>query len=216
MEKSNIGLIGLGIMGQNLALNLADKGWSVSVWNRPKSGASESVADHFVRVRGKGKSIIACEELEDFAQTLQRPRIVMLMVTAEAVTGVIEKIIPYLDEDDIIIDGGNSNFEDTERRVDELYKRGFYFIGAGISGGEEGALHGASIMPGGRRRGMARCEADITEYSRNSRRRYSLLRMGRKWRSRSLCKDGTQWYRICGNAVDSRGVFFNEASREYE
>lgn len=149
MEKSNIGLIGLGIMGQNLALNLADKGWSVSVWNRPKSGASESVADHFVRVRGKGKSIIACEELEDFAQTLQRPRIVMLMVTAEAVTEVIEKIIPYLDEDDIIIDGGNSNFEDTERRVDELYKRGFYFIGAGISGGEEGALHGASIMPGG-------------------------------------------------------------------
>lgn len=149
MDKSNIGLIGLGVMGRNLALNLADKGWTVSVWNRSEPNAAESVADRFVRKRGAGKSIIACDELGDFADTLQRPRIVMLMVTADAVGEVIEKIIPYLDEDDVIIDGGNSNFEKTERRVDELYNRGFYFIGAGISGGEEGALHGASIMPGG-------------------------------------------------------------------
>jgi len=149
MEKSNIGLIGLGVMGQNLALNLADKGWMVSVWNRQRAGKTESVADRFVKERGKGKSIIACEELDDFCDTLQRPRVVMLMVTADAVDEVIENIIPYLDEDDIIIDGGNSNFEDTERRVKELYDRGFYFVGAGVSGGEEGALHGASIMPGG-------------------------------------------------------------------
>ena len=149
MDKSNIGLIGLGVMGQNLVLNMADKGWTVSVWNRQEPGESESVASRFVRERGHGKPIIACEELDDFVDTLQRPRVVMLMVTASAVGEVIEKVIPYLDEDDIIIDGGNSNFEDTERRVNDLYNRGFYFIGAGVSGGEEGALHGASIMPGG-------------------------------------------------------------------
>lgn len=149
MEKSNIGLIGLGVMGQNLALNLADKGWMVSVWNRQGPGEAESVADRFVRERGKGKSVIACKGLDDFCDTLQRPRVVMLMVTANAVDEVIENVIPYLDEGDIIVDGGNSNFEDTGRRVKELYERGFYFVGAGVSGGEEGALHGASIMPGG-------------------------------------------------------------------
>lgn len=150
MKKSDIGLIGLGVMGENLALNMAQNGWQVSVWNRTVPGIEEGIVDRFVEGRAKGKSIIGCEEMEDFVDTLAKPRVIMMMVRAgEAVDELIEKLVPYLSPGDILIDGGNSNFEDTERRVKELEERGFYFIGAGVSGGEEGALNGASIMPGG-------------------------------------------------------------------
>lgn len=149
-NKSNIGLIGLAVMGENLALNMERNGWQVSVWNRTVPGVEEGVVDRFMEGRGKGKNIIGCETLEDFVDTLEKPRIVMMMVRAgNAVDELIEKIVPYLSQGDILIDGGNSNFEDTARRVENMYERGFYFVGAGVSGGEEGALNGASIMPGG-------------------------------------------------------------------
>lgn len=144
-NKSNIGLIGLAVMGENLALNMERNGWQVSVWNR-----TVEVVDNFVEARAKGKNIIGCETLEDFVNTLEKPRIVMMMVRAgNAVDELIEKIIPYLSEGDILIDGGNSYYKDTARRVKNMYERGFYFVGAGVSGGEEGALNGPSIMPGG-------------------------------------------------------------------
>ena len=144
-SKSNIGLIGLAVMGENLALNMERNGWQVSVWNR-----TTEVVDNFINGRAKGKNIVGCESLEDFTTTLETPRIVMMMVRAgNAVDEVIEKIVPYLSEGDILSEGGNSYFKDTERRVKDMYASGFYFVGAGVSGGEEGALNGPSIMPGG-------------------------------------------------------------------
>lgn len=150
MEKADIGLIGLGVMGQNLALNLANNGWKVVVWNRTVPGKEENVVDNFIANRGSGKGLIGSNELTDFVEVLKTPRVILLMVQAgPAVDELIGKLTPLLDKGDIIIDGGNSYYEDTERRVKELYEKGIYFVGCGISGGEEGALHGASIMPGG-------------------------------------------------------------------
>lgn len=150
MEKADIGLIGLGVMGQNLALNLANNGWKVVVWNRTVPGKEENVVENFIANRARGKGIIGSSELTDFVEALKTPRVILLMVQAgPAVDELTDKLTPLLDKGDIIIDGGNSYYEDTERRVKELYGKGMYFVGCGISGGEEGALHGASIMPGG-------------------------------------------------------------------
>lgn len=150
MEKADIGVIGLGVMGQNLALNLAGKGWKVAVWNRTVAGVEEQVVERFLANRAKGSGIMGSNELAGFAGTLKAPRVVLLMVPAgPAVDGLIGSLLPLLDKGDILIDGGNSYYEDTERRVKELYEKGMYFVGCGISGGEEGALHGASVMPGG-------------------------------------------------------------------
>ncbi|NMA96277.1 MAG: NADP-dependent phosphogluconate dehydrogenase [Clostridiales bacterium] len=146
MAKSDIGLIGLAVMGQNLVLNMESKGYSVSVYNR-----SPKVTENFMATTAKGKErIIDTYTLEELIESLSRPRKVMLMVKAGApVDAVIGNLILLLDEGDIIIDGGNSYFEDTVRRAKELEEKGIYFIGAGVSGGEEGALKGPSIMPGG-------------------------------------------------------------------
>lgn len=150
MEKADIGLIGLGVMGQNLALNMASRGWKVAVWNRTVPGKEEHVVDNFIAKRAKGTDIEGTRTLEEMVERLKAPKVIFLMVQAgEAVDGLMSKLIPILPEKAIIIDGGNSNFEDTERRVKELYEHGMYFVGCGISGGEEGALHGASVMPGG-------------------------------------------------------------------
>ena len=150
MEKADIGLIGLGVMGQNLALNLAGKGWKVAVWNRTVPGKEEHIVDNFIAKRAQGKSIVGTQTLEEFVDALKTPKVVFLMVQAgSAVDEMTGRLLPLLHKGDIIIDGGNSNFEDTERRVKELYEKGMYFVGCGISGGEEGALHGASVMPGG-------------------------------------------------------------------
>lgn len=138
MEKADIGLIGLGVMGQNLALNLADKGWKVVVWNRTVPGKEENVVDNFIANRAKGKGIIGSNELTDFVEALKAPRVILLMVQAgPAVDELMGKLLPLLDKGDILIDGGNSYYEDTERRVKELYDKGMYFVGCGISGGEE-------------------------------------------------------------------------------
>lgn len=146
MEPSaDIGLVGLAVMGQNLVLNMNDRGYVVSVYNR----TSQKVKD-FLDGEAKGTSIIGTYSLEEFVATLKRPRRVMLMVKAgEVVDRFIEQILPHLEEGDIIIDGGNSNYQDTERRIKICEEKGLQYIGAGISGGEEGARFGPSIMPGG-------------------------------------------------------------------
>ena len=138
------GLIGLAVMGQNLVLNVESRGFAVSVWNRTPEATEAFVAAH------PGKHILGCRTLADFVASLERPRRVMLMVKAgAAVDAVIEQLLPLLEPDDIVIDGGNSHWADTERRDAWLASKGLRFIGAGVSGGEEGARKGPAIMPGG-------------------------------------------------------------------
>ena len=145
MSKSQIGLIGMGVMGQNLTLNIEDKGYSVSVYNRTASKTEE-----FTKGSARGKKITPTYSLEEFMSSLERPRRIILLVQAgEAVDDFIEKLIPLMDKGDLIIDGGNSFFKDTIRRNKYLAEKGFLYIGTGISGGEEGALKGPAIMPGG-------------------------------------------------------------------
>ena len=145
MKQADIGLIGLAVMGENLALNMESKGFTVAVYNR-----TVSKVDRFIEGRAKGKEIIGAHSLPELVAALRRPRKVMLMVKAgKPVDDFIEKLLPHLEPGDIVIDGGNSFFGDTIRRSRELESRGLLYIGAGVSGGEEGALHGPSIMPGG-------------------------------------------------------------------
>jgi 6-phosphogluconate dehydrogenase len=143
-KKSDFGLIGLAVMGQNLVLNVESRGFQVSVYNRTTSVMEKFIADN------PGKNLVGEETLEGFVNSLATPRKIQIMVKAGgAVDAVIESLIPLLDPDDIIIDGGNTLYTDTERREKYLSEKGFRFIGAGVSGGEEGALKGPSIMPGG-------------------------------------------------------------------
>ena len=144
-KKADIGVVGLAVMGENLVLNMESKGFTVAVFNR-----TVAKVEKFVTGRGKDKNIIGCHSIEDLCDNLERPRKVMLMVKAGApVDAFIEKVLPYLEEGDIIIDGGNSHFPDTIRRTKYLEEKDILFIGTGVSGGEEGALLGPSIMPGG-------------------------------------------------------------------
>lgn len=144
-EKADIGLIGLAVMGENLVLNMEDKGYTVSVFNR-----TVDKVDAFVKGRGKGKKFIGASTLEEFVDSIERPRKVMLLVKAgKPVDDFIEKLIPLLEPGDIIIDGGNSHFPDTMRRTEYVESKGLLYIGSGVSGGEEGALKGPSLMPGG-------------------------------------------------------------------
>ncbi len=148
MDKADIGLIGLAVMGENLVLNMESKGFTVAVFNRTVS----KVDDFVVSGRGRGKKIIGCHSLQELTGALKSPRKVMLMVKAgQAVDEGIEQLIPLLSPGDIIIDGGNSNYEDTIRRTAYVESKGLLYIGTGVSGGEEGALLGPSIMPGGSR-----------------------------------------------------------------
>ena len=145
MSKADIGLIGLAVMGENLVMNMESKGFSVAVFNR----STEKVVN-FVEGRAKGKNIIGTMSLQELADSLKKPRKVMLMVKAgQPVDDYIEMLLPVLDQGDIIIDGGNSHFPDTTRRTKYVESKGLLYIGTGVSGGEEGALKGPSIMPGG-------------------------------------------------------------------
>ncbi len=144
-EKCDIGLIGLAVMGENLVLNIESRGYSVAVYNR-----TVSKVDDFIAGRGKGKRFFGAHSLEDLVANLAAPRKVMLMVKAgAAVDEFIEKLIPLLSPGDVIIDGGNTHFADTERRTAYVESKGLLYIGTGVSGGEEGALKGPSMMPGG-------------------------------------------------------------------
>lgn len=147
--KADIGLIGLAVMGENLALNMESKGFTVAVYNRSVPG-EEGVVDRFINGRGKNKHFIPAYTIEQLVKEVKTPHVIMMMVKAGyPVDQLISQLLPYLSPGDVVIDGGNSDFHDTERRVKELRENGIYFIGTGISGGEEGALHGPSIMPGG-------------------------------------------------------------------
>jgi 6-phosphogluconate dehydrogenase len=145
MTKRTFGVIGLAVMGENLALNVESRGFPIAVYNRTPAKTEE-----FMATRAPGKDIKAAYSLEEFVQTLERPRKILVMVKAGApVDTVIQQLKPLLEEGDMIIDGGNSLYEDTERRTKELEATGLGFVGMGVSGGEEGALHGPSLMPGG-------------------------------------------------------------------
>ncbi len=145
MADADIGLIGLAVMGENLVLNMASNGYQVAVFNR-----TTSKVDNFIAGRAAGKSIQGTHSLEELCSKLKRPRRVMIMVKAgAAVDKVIEGLLPFLEEGDIVIDGGNSEFPDSTRRTNDLGEKGILYIGTGVSGGEEGALKGPSIMPGG-------------------------------------------------------------------
>ncbi|MBI5281119.1 MAG: decarboxylating NADP(+)-dependent phosphogluconate dehydrogenase [Candidatus Solibacter usitatus] len=144
-ESCDIGLIGLAVMGQNLVLNMNDHGYSVAVFNR-----TVSKVDDFIANEAKGRTIFGAHTAEEFVQSLKRPRRAMLMVKAgSTVDQTIEWLLPHLEPGDIVIDGGNSHWPDTDRRTKALAERGILFIGTGVSGGEEGARFGPSIMPGG-------------------------------------------------------------------
>jgi 6-phosphogluconate dehydrogenase len=142
---ADIGLIGLAVMGENLVLNMESRGFTVAVYNR-----TTSKVDDFVGGRGKGKRLVGAHSLQDFVSSLKRPRKVMMMVKAgKAVDDTIAQVAPLLEPGDILIDGGNTHFPDTARRAAAAKERGLCYVGAGVSGGEEGALHGPSVMPGG-------------------------------------------------------------------
>lgn len=148
--KSEFGLFGLGVMGKSLSRNLAQKGFTISLFNREEKGTEENVAIGFKNAHQELESAQAFSDIEAFVNSLQTPRKIMLMVNAGKITDrVIEDIIPFLSDGDVLIDGGNSNYLHTKERYDYLKAKQIHFIGVGVSGGEEGALKGPSIMPGG-------------------------------------------------------------------
>lgn len=156
MTQQSFGVIGLAVMGENIALNVERNGFPIAVYNR--TGAK---TDEFMAKRAVGKNVVAAYSIEDFVKSLARPRKILVMVQAGApVDAVIKQLQPLLEKDDMIIDGGNSLYEDTERRTRELEPTGLGFVGMGVSGGEEGALNGPSLMPGGHRNRLQRTRAD--------------------------------------------------------
>ncbi|KAJ9432544.1 6-phosphogluconate dehydrogenase [Candidatus Pantoea symbiotica] len=146
MSKQQIGVVGMAVMGRNLALNIESRGYTVSIFNRSREKTDEVIADN------QGKKLAPFYTVEEFVESLEKPRRILLMVQAgEATDKTIESLTPHLDKGDILIDGGNTYYKDTIRRNKELSDQGFNFIGTGVSGGEEGALKGPSIMPGGQK-----------------------------------------------------------------
>lgn len=150
MKKSEFGLLGLGVMGKSLCINLSNNGFKISMYNRHVDGVEEHVALKFKKEHTELSSALPFDNLEEFVNSIQKPRKIMFMVNAgKTIDAVIENILPYLSEGDIIIDGGNSNYNNTKERFEYLKSKNIHFIGAGVSGGEEGALKGPSIMPSG-------------------------------------------------------------------
>lgn len=159
MTKRTFGVIGLAVMGENLALNVESRGFPIAVYNRTSAKTQTFMAE-----RAQGKDVKAAYSLEEFVQTLERPRKILVMVKAGSpVDAVIEELKPLLEEGDMIIDGGNSLYEDTERRTKDLESTGLGFVGMGVSGGEEGALHGPSLMPGGTKSAYQELEPILTK-----------------------------------------------------
>ncbi|WP_434750678.1 NADP-dependent phosphogluconate dehydrogenase [Paenibacillus amylolyticus] len=160
MSKQQIGVIGLAVMGKNLAFNIESKGFSVSVFNRSPEKT------HDLLKEAEGKKLIGTFSVEEFVASLESPRKILIMVQAgKATDATIEQLLPHLDQGDIIIDGGNAYFPDTQRRSKDLEAKGFRFIGAGVSGGEEGALKGPAIMPGGQESAYELVEPILTAIS---------------------------------------------------
>lgn len=160
MKKQQIGVVGLAVMGKNLALNMESKGFSVAVYNRSPEKTNELLEE------APGKNFVGTYSVEEFVQALEAPRKILIMVKAgQATDDTINQLLPFLSQGDILIDGGNAHFPDTQRRNKDLQAKGFRFIGAGISGGEEGALNGPSIMPGGQKDAYELVEPILTAIS---------------------------------------------------
>lgn len=160
MKKQQIGVVGLAVMGKNLALNIESKGFSVAVYNRSPEKTNELLAE------AQGKNFVGTYSVEEFVQSLETPRKILIMVKAGQPTDdTINQLVPYLSQGDILIYGGNAYFPDTQRRNKELQAKGFRFIGAGVSGGEEGALNGPAIMPGGQKEAYELVEPILTAIS---------------------------------------------------
>ena len=208
-ELCDFGLIGLAVMGENLALNVESRGYRVAVQNR-----TTSKVDEFIEGRAAGKQFVGCHTIEELVATLERPRKIMMLVKAgPAVDAIISQLTPLLDPGDIIIDGGNTHFADTERRTKEVEQHGFLYLGTGVSGGEEGALLGPSLMPGGSPDAWPVLKPIFSAIAAKvgTEQRYPLLRLGgRSWRW-PLCENGPQRHRVWRHATDLRSVFLNEA-----
>lgn len=160
MSKQQIGVVGLAVMGKNLAMNIESKGFSVAVYNRSPEKTNELLEE------AQGKNFVGTYSVEEFVQSLETPRKILIMVKAGQPTDdTINQLVPYLSQGDILIDGGNAYFPDTQRRNKELQAKGFRFIGAGVSGGEEGALKGPAIMPGGQKSAYELVEPILTAIS---------------------------------------------------
>ena len=160
MKKQQMGVIGLAVMGKNLALNMESKGFSVALFNRSPEKTNELLAE------AQGKNFVGTFSVEEFVQALEIPRKILIMVKAgQATDDTINQLLPYLSPGDILIDGGNAHFPDTQRRNRDLQAQGFRFIGAGVSGGEEGALNGPAIMPGGQKDAYELVEPILTAIS---------------------------------------------------
>lgn len=158
MSKQAIGVVGLAVMGRNLALNIESRGHAVSVFNRSRAKTDELIAEH------PDKKLVPTYTLEEFVESLEKPRRILMMVKAGAGTDeTIASLRPLLEKGDILIDGGNTHFTDTIRRNQDLAKSGLHFIGTGVSGGEEGALKGPSIMPGGQKEAYELVAPILTE-----------------------------------------------------
>ena len=200
-SKAQIGVTGLAVMGRNLARNLARHGFPVALHNRSPERTRSLVAEH-----GDEGTFIASESMADFVASLERPRAIIIMVKAgEPTDAVIDELVPLLDADDIVIDCGNAHFLDTRRREAALREHGLHFVGSGVSGGEEGALLGPSIMPGGSAQSYeklgpmfesiaAQVDGDAVLHARRPRRR------------RALRQDGAQRHRVRRHAADRRGL----------
>jgi len=202
MAKADIGLIGLAVMGENFVLNMESKGYSVAVFNR-----TVEKVDRFVDGRAKGKRIIGCRSIEELCASIARPRKVMMLVQAgKAVDALIEQLLPHLEPGDVIIDGGNTHFPDTARRCAYVESKGLLYIGTGVSGGEEGALLGPSMMPGGSPGRLAARQGYLPVHLRADRGRRTLLRLGRRRRRGPLRQDGAQRHRVRRHADDLRDV----------
>ncbi|GAK39119.1 NADP-dependent phosphogluconate dehydrogenase [Paenibacillus urinalis] len=160
MSKQQIGVAGLAVMGKNLALNMESKGFTVALYNRSSEKTKELLSE------AEGKNFVGTYSIEEFVASIETPRKIMMMVKAgEPTDALIEQLVPHLEEGDILIDGGNAYFPDTERRYQELAAKGLRFIGAGVSGGEEGALKGPAIMPGGQKDAYDLVEPILTAIS---------------------------------------------------
>ncbi len=211
-QLCDFGLVGLAVMGENLALNIESRGYRIAVFNR-----TTSVVDHLIEGRAKGKKFVGCHSLEDLVKAVAAPRKIMLMVKAgPAVDALIDQLIPLLSPGDIIIDGGNTHYLDTERRTAYVESKGLLLHRHRRFRRRRGCLDRAQHHAGGQRKSLARGEADLASHFGKGRpeARHPLLRMGRSARRWPLRQDGAQRHRIRRHAIDLRSLFRAQAGAE--
>ena len=196
MSIKQAGVIGMAVMGKNLAMNIAEHGYAVSVYNRSPERARQAVAE------AAGLKLKACDTIEEFVYSLKPPRVVIMMVKAgQPVDDTIRQLLPLLSKGDVLIDGGNSYYPDTMRRFSVLEAAGIRYLGTGISGGEEGARRGPAIMPGGDENAYD-IAAPILQAHRGQSGGRTLLRVYWQGGRRPFCEDGAQRHRVCRYAAD--------------